>query len=106
MARTDRFSFAAITSGGCSLPPFFERGHPLLASTGCACNYYFHFGFGPGSERANLISSRSARLRTAWWERLSRVAIATALSPAAANDRSSSSSLADHAGPGALISSP
>src|SRR5450432_4338924 len=67
---------------------------------------YFHFGFGPGSEWANLISSRSARLRTAWWERLSRVAIATALSPAAANDRSSSSSSADHAGPGAVISSP
>ena len=45
-------------------------------------------------------------MRTAWWERLSRVAIATALSRAAANDRSSSSSSADHAGPGALISSP
>ena len=45
-------------------------------------------------------------MRTAWWERLSRVAIATALSPTAANDRSRFSSSADHAGPGALISSP
>jgi hypothetical protein len=44
-------------------------------------------------------------LRTAWWERLSRVAIAAALSPAAANDRSRSSSSADHGSPGALISS-
>jgi hypothetical protein len=37
---------------------------------------------------------------------MSSVAIAVALSPAAANDRSRSSSSADHAGPGALISSP
>jgi hypothetical protein len=37
---------------------------------------------------------------------LSRVEIAATLSPAAANDRSSSSSSADHAAPGAFISSP
>jgi hypothetical protein len=50
--------------------------------------------------------STLARLRTAWGERLSRVEIAATLSPAAAIDRSGSSSSADHAGPGALISSP
>src|SRR5712675_2794455 len=66
---------------------------------------YFHFGFRPGCERANLILSTLARLRTAWWERLSRVAIAAALSPAAANDRSSPSSSGVHGGPGAVIAS-
>jgi hypothetical protein len=44
---------------------------------------YFHFGIGPGSERANLISSRCARWCTPAGLRLSRVAIAVALSPAA-----------------------
>jgi hypothetical protein len=34
MARTDRFSLAVITSGRVFALPFFERGHPLVASTG------------------------------------------------------------------------
>src|SRR5713101_5980186 len=64
------------------------------------------FAFSPGCERANLILSKRARLRTASGVRLSRVAIAVVLSPAAPIDRSSPSSSDVHAGPGALISSP
>src|SRR5712664_4200983 len=66
---------------------------------------HFHFGFGPGGERANLISSRWARRCTPSAWRLSSVAIAVALSPAAPIDRSSPSSSGVHGGPGALISS-
>jgi hypothetical protein len=65
---------------------------------------HFPFAFSPGGERANLISSKRARLRTASGVRLSRVAIAAVLSPAAAIDRSSPSFLGVHGGPGALIS--
>jgi hypothetical protein len=63
-------------------------------------------GFRPGCERANLILSTLARLRTAWGERLSRVEIAAALSPAADIDRRSPSSSGVHGGAGAVISSP
>src|SRR5712671_1481301 len=66
---------------------------------------HFHFGFGPGGERANLISSRWARRCTPSAWRLSSVAIAVALSPAAPIDRSSPSSSGVHGGPGAVISS-
>jgi hypothetical protein len=62
-----------------------------VASTGCSCNYYFPFAFRPDGDRANLILSKRARLRTAWGVRLSSVAIAAVLSPAAPIDRSSPS---------------
>jgi hypothetical protein len=82
----------------------------LLWSTGSwevqPCNYYFLFAFRPGGERANLILSERARLRTASGVRLSRVAIAAVLSPAAAIDRSSPSFSGVHGDPGAVISSP
>jgi hypothetical protein len=67
---------------------------------------YFHIGFGPGGERANLISSMRARWCTPAAFRLSSVAIAVALSPAVPIDRSSASSSGVHGGRGALISSP
>jgi hypothetical protein len=73
-----------------------------VASTGWPCNY---FAFRPGGERANLILSKRARLRTASGVRLSRVAIAAVLSPAAAIDRSSPSFSGVHGDSGALISS-
>ncbi len=66
---------------------------------------YFHFGFGPGSERANLISSRCARWCTPAGLGLSSVAIAVALFASRPIDRSSPSSSGVHGGPGALISS-
>jgi hypothetical protein len=39
----------------------------------CCRGWYFPFGFRPGGERAKLILSTLARLRTSWGARLSRV---------------------------------
>jgi hypothetical protein len=72
-----------------------------VASTGWPCNYYFPFALSPGGERAKLILSTLARLRTASGVRLRRVAIAAVLSPAAPIDRSSPSFSGVHGDPGA-----
>jgi hypothetical protein len=69
---------------------------------------HFPFAFGPVRERANLILSVLARLRTDDALRLSNIPMAAVLSPAAALDRSWPSSSGAH-GPalygGTVISS-
>jgi hypothetical protein len=103
MARTDRFSFAAITSVRVFASAILrKRGILLWRPPVGHVTYYFPFR--PGGDRANLILSKRGRLRTASGVRLSRVAIAAVLSPAAPIDRSSPSFSGVHGDP--LISSP
>src|SRR6267154_170606 len=91
---------------------YFPLGqHPQLMHIGFGpflrpWDRHFTFALSPGGERANLILSKRARLRSASGVRLSRVAIAAVLSPAAPIDRSSPSFSGVHGGPGALISLP
>src|SRR5229473_1721022 len=114
---TFRHSSRESVSTGCP-PDTSGRGNPLYVAISCRlrktdcdeneqCSHcHFTFAFSPGGERANLILSKRARLRTASGVRLSRVAIAAVLSPAAPIDRSSPSFSGVHGGPGAVISSP